>query len=273
MMGTPAQHGRWLVLLLLWLCATVSASSIIPTAASSSFPQCGLSCTLLTQAQDSCMSGAASSWVSCFCQSALLTSLKSSGSLCTSCTASADQSLLSTWYNNYCNSGGTDTGASTTTTSSSSSTTSTSTATAAVTAGKSTTNSSTTDEKKSWWSAHYQWVIMLIVLAIGFSALAAGGVWLKRRYDAKRPGLYHGGSAMGSSSGVLRRNSNSGVLSPPSAAWASPAVPGQSQSLASSSRTEVALQGNPALPPGSRTRLQKPTQSAADVEIRQISRQ
>lgn len=33
---------------------------------------------------------------------------------------------------------------------------------------------------------------MLIILAIGFSALAAAAVWLKKRLDAKQPNLYHG---------------------------------------------------------------------------------
>ena len=126
------------------------------------------------------------------------------------------------------------------------------------------------------WSSHYKWVIMLIVLAIGFSVIAAVGVWLKRRYDAKRPGLYHGGTAEASSSGALR-GGNSGVLSPvPVGGFASPA-PTQSRnfgedSVASSSRTEIAPKG--ALAPGSRTRLQKTGQTpAADVEIRQVSRQ
>lgn len=33
---------------------------------------------------------------------------------------------------------------------------------------------------------------MLIILVIGFSALAAAAVWLKKRLDAKQPNLYHG---------------------------------------------------------------------------------
>lgn len=116
---------------------------------------------------------------------------------------------------------------------------------------------------------------MLIVLAIGFSVIAALGIWLKRRYDAKRPGLYHGGTAEASSSGALR-GGNSGVLSPvPVGGYASP-PPNQSrtfgdESVASSSRTDIAPKGIPAA--GSRTRLQKTGQSpAGDVEIRQVSR-
>lgn len=112
------------------------------------------------------------------------------------------------------------------------------------------------------WSTHYQWVIMLIVLVVGFSALAAIGVWLKRRYDAKRPGLYHGGSEAASSGG-------SGMLSPAPPAWGSSPAP--NQSVASGSRTDIAPKAIPAM--GSQSRLQKPARPLAYVEIRQVSRQ
>lgn len=105
---------------------------------------------------------------------------------------------------------------------------------------------------------------MLIVLVVGFSALAAIGVWLKRRYDAKRPHLYHGGTEAGSSGGGGR-----GLLSPAPPPWGPSSDP--SQSVASSSRTDVAPQAIPAT--GSQSRLQKPARSLADVEIRQVSRQ
>lgn len=104
---------------------------------------------------------------------------------------------------------------------------------------------------------------MLIVLAIGFSALAAIGIWLKRRYDAKRPGLYHGGTEASSIGG-------SAMLSAPAPApWVASSAP--NQSVASSSRTDIAPKANPAT--GSQTRLQKPARPLADVEIRQVSRQ
>lgn len=41
---------------------------------------------------------------------------------------------------------------------------------------------------------------MLIVLAVAFTAIAIGGVYLKRRHDAKYPGLYHGAAGNGSGS-------------------------------------------------------------------------
>lgn len=128
--------------------SALAADSILPTAASSKFPQCGLTCTTLTGAQTSCESGEASSWTSCFCQSSLLTGLKSSGSICSTCSA-ADQATLSTWYNNYCNSGGKDTSGTETTT-----TTTTASAVAASTSASSssaTKSASTTEEKKSWY--------------------------------------------------------------------------------------------------------------------------
>ncbi|KAJ5584740.1 uncharacterized protein N7459_004540 [Penicillium hispanicum] len=267
--------GRWSALLLLSLLSTSLAAdkNLIPTSASSSFPQCGLSCSSLYAAQDSCTSAADSStWVSCFCQSSLVSGLKTSGSVCSNCDAS-DQKLVSTWYSNYCNSGGSNKGTdNTATTSTSSSTTSSATSTA--TAGSSSSSTGITEEKKSWWSTHYKWVIMLIVLALAFSAIAALGIWLKKRYDAKRPNLYHGGGGnAASSSGAL--GGTSGMLSPPPG-HAPSAPPTQSQtrglaaeSVASSSRTDVGPKG---LTPGSRTRLQKPTgpQSVADVEIRQV---
>ncbi|KAJ5115351.1 hypothetical protein NUU61_001110 [Penicillium alfredii] len=275
-------RGLLVLLGLLSLFATTRAAdkNLIPTQASDSFPACGLSCDTLKQAQDSCTAGAdQSAWVSCFCQSALLTQLKSSGSLCSSCTSSSDQSLLSSWYKNYCKSGGK---AQTTADDKANTATATTTTTGAT--GTSSSDSSgktyaTTEEHKSWWSGHYQWVIMLIVIFVGFGIIAALGVWLKRRHDAKRAGLYQAGSTATSSSDVFRR---SGMLSPsagsnPAAPWAAAAAtPGSAPSrgagpgsFASSSRSHVAPRAPP-LPSRSRSRLQKVPQSPGDIEIRQI---
>ncbi|KAJ5447278.1 hypothetical protein N7445_002099 [Penicillium cf. griseofulvum] len=228
--------------------SALAADSILPTSASSKFPQCGLTCTTLTGAQTSCESGDASSWTSCFCQSALLTGLKSSGSICSSCSA-ADQATLSTWYNNYCNSGGKDTSD---TNADTGTTTKTSTdAVSTPNSGKSESSSNAntnkspaaTEEKQSWWSSHYRWVIMLIVLVIGFTIIAVLGVWFKRRYEAKRPNLY-GGAPLPVSRG----------LAP--------------ESLASSSRSTMAKTSTPV--PGARTRLTKIEQGSGDLDIRQV---
>ncbi|KGO77756.1 hypothetical protein PITC_010260 [Penicillium italicum] len=252
--------------------SAVAADSILPTSASSTFPQCGLTCTTLTSAQTSCESADASTWTSCFCQSSLLTGLKTSGSICSTCSA-ADQATLSTWYNNYCNSGGKDT-------SNTAATTTKSTANAASTSGSS-SNASTnksapaTEENKSptvnptpppnRWSTHYRWVIMLIVLVIGFTIIAVLGVRIKRRYEAKRPNLYRGGG-----SSLL---STASPPAPRDAAWAGVPVPVQTaglapESLASSSRSTMAKTSTPV--PGSRTRLTKVEQGSGDVEVRQV---
>lgn len=130
--------------------SALAADTILPAAASSKFPQCGLTCTTLTSAQTSCESGEASTWTSCFCQSSLLTGLKSSGSVCSSCSA-ADQATLSTWYNNYCNSGGkdtSDTDTDTTTTASSADAASTSDSSASANSNNS---AAAAEEKESWY--------------------------------------------------------------------------------------------------------------------------
>lgn len=96
---------KGLLLLALYTAPSIAAS-ILPTAASSTFPSCGLSCYALTNAQQNCVGNPdQASWVSCYCTSPLLPNFKSSGAACNEC-SSSDQQLLSTWYNDYCNSGG-----------------------------------------------------------------------------------------------------------------------------------------------------------------------
>lgn len=104
-----------LLLLSTWALSPALAQDVrlLPTAASSTFPACALSCATLQQAQSGCVPPAApvsnqATYVSCFCQSALLTSLHTTpDSVCdSSCTSESDRQLLMTWYNNYCSSGG-----------------------------------------------------------------------------------------------------------------------------------------------------------------------
>jgi hypothetical protein len=130
-----------LVLLTFVLLPAVAQNvQLLPTAASSTFPACALQCTTLQQAQTGCVPPAApvtdqAIYVSCFCQSALLTTLHTSAdSVCnTQCTSTSDRQLLTTWYQNYCSSGGKDGGEPTTTT----------TAAAAPATAKSTTSTAT----------------------------------------------------------------------------------------------------------------------------------
>ena len=65
-------------------------------------------------------------------------------------------------------------------------------------------DSETTNTPMRRISTHYQWIIMVIVLIVGFTAITIGAVWLKRRHDAKYPHLYHAASR-GSSGLLLNR--------------------------------------------------------------------
>ncbi|EAW08540.1 uncharacterized protein ACLA_032760 [Aspergillus clavatus NRRL 1] len=256
--------------------------SILPSAPSASFPQCGLSCPQLNAAADSCLASpdpAHSVHVSCFCQSSLIAQLHNvpDGTCDDTCTQESDRVLLKTWYNNYCSSGG---AAETTTT-------------AAVQPAAATTGSSSTGQKaqpdspapKSWWDGHYQWVIMVIVLIVAFSVIAAVGVWVKKRHDAKHPNLYHGvagsGSGSGTGSGLFasRAQDQSPAPSQPGhfstnvgAAPPSRYSSGQSESIASSSRTDVVP--SKVRSGMSSTRLQKTPElpNDGDVEIREVPR-
>ncbi|EED18561.1 integral membrane protein [Talaromyces stipitatus ATCC 10500] len=177
--------------------------SFLPSAATSNFPACGLQCQLLLEAQSACVPPQArvsntDTYVSCFCQSSLISGLPYTASMCPTCTSASDQQLLINWYKSYCAGGfrSTLTNTATATTSTVSRTTSTTSTTSTTTAparkGTSSSSTGVSSDSKSWFSTHWQWVLMLIILVIGFSALAAGAVWLKKRLDAKQPGLYHG---------------------------------------------------------------------------------
>ena len=132
----------------------LAQTAILPSSASNGFPQCALGCGTLQSAASSCEadpSGQQSIIDSCFCQSALLTDLKSNPSaVCgSSCTSSSDLSSLQTWYNNFCSSGGnTAAGGQTTTVTAGATTTAntpTTTSAGAATASVSTTPSTTGD--------------------------------------------------------------------------------------------------------------------------------
>lgn len=92
----------------------------LPSTASDSFPACGLRCSALKQARDSCVPPGPSSsapesdnnnnatYVTCFCRSDLLGKLRSSGDgTCDDvCTSGSDRSRLYNWYRSYCDLGG-----------------------------------------------------------------------------------------------------------------------------------------------------------------------
>ncbi|EME80510.1 uncharacterized protein MYCFIDRAFT_86910 [Pseudocercospora fijiensis CIRAD86] len=195
--------------LLLGVLVTIAASAQALTQGvlsngNSNLPSCAQSCPLLIQAAQACSAtntATQANWI-CFCQSAYLTTLRSSAvGICDStCTNPTDNNQISTWYNSNC---GSDNGASehaagdaaatgvpTTTTAGGAA--STAKGGSAATAGSGATASSApvdTSFKEQcagdWWTCHYKWIIMLIVLAILLPLLGWGAHYLKRRHDRK----------------------------------------------------------------------------------------
>lgn len=254
-------------------------------------------------------------YVSCFCQSALITQLHSTGNgVCDAeCTNPSDRSLLQTWYNNYCQSGGNAP---------------TSTTTTAADPPSTTTSSVRTtpqwDAPQPWYvpffaafldwdlvfvllipsflvdlyriKTHYRWVIMIVVLFVGFTIIGVGAMWLKRRHDAKNPGLYHGANRGGSSGTLFNNHHDSGATpGPPGSVPGPPGMCGPQQamvhplsspshytnpeSMASSSRTAVATPNLPDITEPrtptpntarSSSRFQKKPAGYGDVEIREV---
>ena len=115
---------------------------------------------------------------------------------------------------------------------------------------------------------------MLIVLAVGFTIIGVGGTYLKRRHDAKNPGLYHGGDHTGSNSGIFSRGTQ-----PSSPA---PDIAGPSQFVAPSASRQVDPETVPAgftaprdAVPRTRTpsRLQRHRPpEPGDLEVREVGR-
>ncbi|KAL4884454.1 hypothetical protein BJY04DRAFT_8824 [Aspergillus karnatakaensis] len=284
--------------------------SLLPSAASDSFPACGLTCSLLAQAETSCTPPSVAvsnqqTYVSCFCQSPAIIDFQNSpdNTCLDTCAVPTDRQLLQQWYLNFCNNGGdtedsddTDTESDTEADVEEDSTNSNT--------GNSNNNSNTNNDNSntnsnsnnnndndnddsdvssaadttaptarpadphySWWDSHYKWVIMVIVLAVAFTAIAILGIWLKRRHDAKYPNLYHGGT----DSRVFQTPSSEspvpGAL--PAAVLARRHDSANTVSIASSSRTEVIPSKYRQSPAPSR--LQK-SQGPDDIEIREAPR-
>ena len=83
---------------------TAQSGSLIPT----TLPACAQSCDVLQKAATGCIPPAApvtnqNTYQSCFCQSALLSSLQtSSGNLCPSQCSDTDYTTIDTWYKSVC---------------------------------------------------------------------------------------------------------------------------------------------------------------------------
>lgn len=221
------------------------------------FPSCAVNCSLLQQAQTECADNDHATIASCFCQSSLIDQLHSSpDGVCDQVCTASDRALLHAWYGRYC-----------------SKNTKRDSVSALETPLEDTKmapsqNFSTLKPRGGgdWWSTHYQWIIMVIVLIIGFTILTVLGVWLKRRHDAKYPHLYHGGSR--DSSGLLlnrQRQSDPTLNQPgsfdPNVEMAQPRrfEGANTDSFASSSRTAITNPRTGRTP--SRSRLQRQMQS------------
>ncbi|PYH41313.1 uncharacterized protein BP01DRAFT_173213 [Aspergillus saccharolyticus JOP 1030-1] len=273
----------YLSLLLASTIANAQTVAILPSTASASFPSCGLTCFALRQAQQECLLPADSQTNSatdteCFCHSHNLTELHtSSDSICDdTCTNASDRSLIQTWYSNYCALEAP--------------------LTQPETNGKEEENwqahsaQSVTkirayrrnDASQAWWSTHYKWVIMVIILVVGFTIISVVGVWAKRRHDRKYPGLYHAAATGGTDSALLAARQQEASPSPgPDLRAPGQFMPGRydpvqnPESIASSSRTNVAAAAPVPGPRPARTpsRLQKAqTVSEGDTEIREVAR-
>lgn len=103
-------------LLVASIAQTALSQTILPSAPSAQFPACAFACTALQNAAATCLPPAAAvsnqaTYNSCFCQSSILAPLKTSphGVCDAQCPAESDLDTLQTWYNNYCNNGGTTT--------------------------------------------------------------------------------------------------------------------------------------------------------------------
>ncbi|MCJ1441744.1 MAG: hypothetical protein MMC23_002236 [Stictis urceolatum] len=177
---------------------------IIPT----TLPACAQTCPILQQALQSCQANPQAA-ASCFCQSGLLQPIRTAGTnICNTVCQAADWTTISNWFKQYCanpaNPGQGQAGGQTTTTATKpTKTTATTTAptdqAAATSSDASYLGSDDINRPESgsqWWSNHWEWVLMVIILVIAFTAIGVGGsIWYKRRkrrregWDDPRPAM------------------------------------------------------------------------------------
>jgi len=168
-------------------------SLIIPTSATSSFPACAVSCAVLQQAQTNCQPQATTqlNFENCFCQEPTLAALYSTpDAICAAeCPTASDRTLLQSWYSSFCQQVGQGIDPLTAVASASTTMvtiTSTSSSVPAPTiTGSGSTAAANRGDGESWISGHWQWILMLAILAIGFGLIAWGAIWLKKRHEQK----------------------------------------------------------------------------------------
>jgi len=163
-------------------------------------PACAQQCNILAQAQANCVPPAApvttqDIYQSCFCQSALLTTLKTSPALCQTACSADDATKIEQYYIALCN-GPTvqpPETTTTTTTTATATTSDTSTATGTAAGGKTKGVSENKSTNGGWFSTHWKWVLMLIIIFLFMIVASVLGVWLKRRHarraDARRANM------------------------------------------------------------------------------------
>ncbi|KAF2499020.1 hypothetical protein BU16DRAFT_523623 [Lophium mytilinum] len=180
------------------LSSLASAQSVIDY---SKLPACAKQCSILAQAEANCVPPAApvtnqDTYQSCVCQSGLLTTLKTSPSLCQSsatdtiCTPQ-DATTIEQYYIALCNGPTVQPAETTTTTITTATSTATGAATGTTSAGKK--GVSENSSNNGWFSTHWKWVVMLIVIFLFMVSASIIGVWLKRRHrrraDARRANM------------------------------------------------------------------------------------
>ncbi|PGG99848.1 hypothetical protein AJ79_08400 [Helicocarpus griseus UAMH5409] len=171
--------------------AKVVCESLVPNTASANFPACAVGCPLLEQAQEVCVPPIApvthqGAYVSCFCQSSLIQTLHSSpNGVCDACQP-ADRSLLQKWYAGICSPGSPETKTKTMIVTPTASDSKTNPTAGSNSAGTGTPPRVTYEAPPSWISTHWRWVLMVVILFIGFTALTILLVYLKRRHRRKR---------------------------------------------------------------------------------------
>jgi len=179
--------------------ALAGAQSVIDY---SKLPACARQCNILAQAESNCVPPAApvttqDIYQSCFCQSTLLTTLKTSPSLCqaaaTGCSVD-DADKIEQYYVALCNGPTVQPPETTTTTTTAATTTSgTNTATGTAVGGNTKGVSENKSNNGGWFSTHWKWVLMLIIIFLFMIIASILGVWLKRRHarraDARRANM------------------------------------------------------------------------------------
>ncbi|KAL8765756.1 MAG: hypothetical protein Q9209_007263 [Squamulea sp. 1 TL-2023] len=170
----------------------VNGQALIPA----DLPACAQQCANLLQAQTACTAPpnpppGGTYGLPCFCGFAPLSILKADApvNLCSTC-STTENAAIQSWYKGACSNGGQTTSAPNGPATPATTTTSLRGATPNPTSQGTTVSgrpaSAGNVAQKDWMSTHWRWVVMLIILVLGLSAIAVGGVYLKRYIHRRR---------------------------------------------------------------------------------------